>query len=245
METYLRTSPLSVPHQSVLRKSALPVLVGWGLLLACSQVQAVGGIALGATRIIYEQGAKQAALPVRNSNKDTTFLIQSWVDGEDGKKSADFVVTPPLFSLKPASENSVRIIFVGEGAPTDREQVYYFNSKAIPAVDKSTMGSNTLQIAVQSEIKIFLRPEGLSMKVTEAPALLRCQVQGDNLVVTNPSPYYVSLAGSTVGGEQIEGGMVEPKGSLSLPVKGARGEVKLRTINDFGALTEPLPCPAS
>lgn len=242
MKAYLRASPPSASRKFA--PMLLPVLVGWGLLFVCSQVQA-GGIALGATRLIYQQGAKQVSLPVRNSDEDGTFLIQSWVSNEDGKKSTDFVVTPPLFTLKPSFENSVRIIFVGESAPTDREQVYFFNSKAIPAVDKATMGNNTLQIAVQSEIKVFLRPKGLDMNVTEAPASLRCRIQGDKLVVTNPSPYYISLARPTVGGQKIEGGMVAPKGSLSLPAKGARGDVKLSTINDFGAQTEPLLCPAS
>ena len=224
--------------------SVLLGLTGLSLLLI-SFTSSAGGISLGATRLVYMQDAKQVSLPVRNSTKDGVMLIQSWVDDAKGKKSGDFVVTPPLFTLKPSSENAVRVMYVGENAPTDREQLYFFNSKAIPAVDKNTQGKNTLQIAIQSEIKIFLRPNDLAMSAVDAPAALRCKVQGGNLVVTNPSPYYLTLVAPTVGGKKLDGGMVEPKGSLSLPTKGAAGEVRLQTINDFGAQTAPLICPAA
>ncbi|MNF55386.1 putative fimbrial chaperone protein ElfD precursor [compost metagenome] len=215
------------------------------LVFSSVNAYAGGGVALGATRIVYEVGANQVSVPIRNASKDNTFLIQSWVSDKAGKKSADFVVTPPLFTLKSVSESAMRVIYVGEKAPSDREQLYLFSSKAIPAVGKKTLSKNSLHIAVQSEIKLFLRPKGLPMKPHEAPAALRCQLQGDTLVVSNPSPYYVTLLAPVVGGQALSSGMVEPKGSLTLPAKGARGEVKLQTVNDYGAHTNPLLCPAA
>lgn len=234
--------------KSLFEKLYLPAsfkFISAALLLGSTSAYAGGGVALGATRIIYEVGANQVSLPIRNSSKENTFLIQSWVADNGGKKSADFVVTPPLFTLKSASENALRVIYVGENAPVDREQLYLFSSKAIPAVDKKTLSKNSLQIAVQSEIKLFLRPKGLPMKPHEAPAALRCQLQGDALVVSNPSPYYVTLIAPVIGGKKISGGMVDPKGTLTLPAKGARGEITLQTVNDYGAHTNPLRCPAA
>lgn len=232
-------------HYQPASASRLLMLLGCGLSLVCTHAQA-GGVALGATRLVYQQGESQIALPVRNSDEAQAFLIQSWVNDEKGKKSADFVVTPPLFTLQPKSENTLRVIFTGANLPSDRERVYYFNSKAIPAVSKKeVMGKNTLQIAVQSEIKLFLRPKDLPTAPIDAPATLRCNINGDQLVVTNPSPYFVTLTNPTVGGKKIESGMVPPKSALTLPLKGVRGQVMLQTVNDYGAFTAAKVCPAS
>ena len=89
-----------------------------------------GGIALGTTRVIYPQGDKQVSLPVINSSTNNAFLVQSWVANADQSKSSDFILTPPLFVMHPKKENTIRIMYVGPDLPTDRESVFYLNSKA-------------------------------------------------------------------------------------------------------------------
>ena len=66
-----------------------------------------GGIALGSTRVIYPQGSKQVSLPVINSSENNVFLIQSWVANADGSRSADFIITLPLFVIQPKKENKI------------------------------------------------------------------------------------------------------------------------------------------
>ena len=100
-----------------------------------------GGIALGSTRVIYPQGSKQVSLPVINSSENNVFLIQSWVANADGSRSADFIITPPLFVIQPKKENTLRIMYIGPSLPTDRESVFYLNSKAIPSVDKTRLAN--------------------------------------------------------------------------------------------------------
>ncbi|SUH11200.1 fimbrial chaperone protein BcfB [Salmonella enterica subsp. enterica] len=53
-------------------------------------------------------------------------------------------------------------MYVGPSLPTDRESVFYLNSKAIPSVDKNKLTGNSLQIATQSVIKLFIRPKNLA-----------------------------------------------------------------------------------
>ena len=132
------------------------------------------------------------------------------------------MVTPPLFTLTAASENTVRILYVGEKTPSDREQLYLFNSKATPAVDKNPMGKNTLQIAVQSEINIFLRPKNLSIAVTLFTP------QGGNLVVTYPYPYYVTLVAPTVGGGKLTAAWLNPKATWPCPLKALPAKLNSR-----------------
>lgn len=202
-----------------------------------------GGVALGATRVIYPQGEKQVSLPLTNSSENNDFLIQSWVANPDGAKSQDFVITPPLFVIHPKKENTLRIMYVGPGLPEDRESVFYLNSKAIPSVDKSKLASNTLQIATQSVIKLFIRPKRLPTPSVDAPKTLTCQQGGGKVTVNNPSPYYVSLVQFYVGGARLPNSMVAPKNSLTVAVPGGQdGKVSFQTVNDFGANTPTQFC---
>ncbi|WP_322842791.1 fimbria/pilus periplasmic chaperone [Klebsiella sp. RIT-PI-d] len=200
-----------------------------------------GGVALGATRVIYPQGDKQVSLPVNNSSASNVFLIQSWVANADGTKSADFVVTPPLFVIHPKNENVLRIMYVGPALPTDRESVFYLNSKAIPSVDKHKLQGNVLQIATQSVIKLFIRPANLPSSSVDAPAAMRCHLENGHVTLFNPSPYYISLVELYIGNVKQTNTMVPPKGSLILNAPGD-GRVKFETVNDFGADTPSQTC---
>ncbi|HAT4910555.1 TPA: type 1 fimbria chaperone FimC [Serratia marcescens] len=200
-----------------------------------------GGIALGATRVIYPADAKQTSLAVNNSDKQARFLIQTWVENEAGNKTDDFIVTPPLFVSKPASENTLRIIYSGGKLPDDRETLYWLNSKAIPSVNRDDIkGKNVLQIAVLARIKMFVRPAGLAEKSADAPGMLTFSRTGNNLTITNPSPFYVTLVNMTMGGKSVNvaNKMVAPKSSTQLPLfNGASGVFTYQTINDYGAMT--------
>ncbi|MEB4675819.1 fimbria/pilus periplasmic chaperone [Enterobacteriaceae bacterium G50] len=213
----------------------------FALVMAASTINAyAGGISLGATRIIYMLDSKQTSIPLSNSDNKNVFLVQNWVSDANGKKVSDFVVTPPLFSIQPQRENILRIMYVGQPLPTDRETVFYFNSKAVPAIDKEKLKSNMLQIATQSTIKLFMRPQNLPSSSQDAPATLRCQQTSSGVQVSNPSPYYVTLVQLRIGGKQYENTMVAPKGSLTIPE--SRGTAVFQTVNDYGAVTKQQTC---
>lgn len=211
------------------------------LTLMVSSSSWAGGIALGATRVIYPADAKQTSLAINNSDKQARFLIQTWVENEAGNKTDDFIVTPPLFVSKPASENTLRIIYSGGKLPDDRETLYWLNSKAIPSVNREDIkGKNVLQIAVLARIKMFVRPAGLAEKSADAPGMLTFLRNGNNLVITNPSPFYVTLVNMTMGSKSVNvaNKMVAPKSSAQLPLfNGVSGVFTYQTINDYGAVT--------
>ncbi|TBL43429.1 fimbrial chaperone protein FimC [Hafnia alvei] len=213
--------------------------------LCCSSTATAGGISLGATRIIYPLNASQTSLPITNGDKDKVFLIQSWVSTPDDKKSADFVVTPPIFVIQPQKENTIRIMYVGKNPlPTDRESLYYLNSKAIPS-GKSEPGQNTLQIATETTIKLFVRPSDLPIQSINAPQTLRCKLDGGTVKVNNPSPYYVTLVNFTAGGKDLPNTMVAPKSEASIPLSGGPGgTIKFKTVNDYGSKTDEQTCSA-
>lgn len=201
------------------------------------------GVSLGATRVIYPQNAAQTSLSISNTNDSLAFLIQSWVSDSDGKKSADFVMTPPIFVMQPNKENTMRIMYVGKKPlPTDRESLYYLSSKAIPS-GKPSEKKNTLQIATETTIKLFVRPDNLPIKSFDAPATLRCKLNGSTLNVTNPTPFYMTLVNITVGDKTLPNTMVAPKSDAQIPLQGGPGgTVKFRTMNDFGSKTDLQTC---
>lgn len=198
-----------------------------------------GGIAPGATRIIYQQSASQASVAVTNSDAHERYLIQAWVENENGQRAREFVVTPPLFTASPKSENSLRIVYTGKALPKDRETVYWMNIKAIPAVSKESLaGKNTLQLAVLSRIKLFMRPDGLKMNETDSATHLRFHASGSSVTVSNPTPYYQSLVNLTINGKKLKNTMVAPMGKINIPAPGgAAGDIRYQTVNDYGAIT--------
>lgn len=205
-------------------------------------VMAEGGISIQGTRIVYPAEKKQLSVLLRNTSKTDTFLVQSWVTSADGQKTKDFIVTPPLYVSNPENGNTLRLMFRGEKPPQDRETLYYFIAKAIPSVDKKAgEGKNTLILAAANRIKLFLRPAGLSPKISESPAQLTFRKTGSQLEITNPSPYYLTLTEMKAGSKALPVVMVPPKGTtrLGLPA-GSGSTVVYRTINDAGALTPVL-----
>ncbi len=210
-----------------------------GLLLSPIQSFAAGGIALGATRVIYPQDANQTSLPISNSSMSQRFLINSWVEDASGKKDNTFVVTPPLFVSEAKTENTLRIIYAGAPLPKDRESLFYLNVKAIPSLDKNEVaGKNILQLAILSRIKLFVRPDNLPLQSAEAPNKLTFSHADNQVQVTNPTPYYVTMVNISSAGKKTPGLMVAPMTSANLDINGS--QITFQSINDYGALTPSL-----
>lgn len=201
-----------------------------------------GGIMLGGTRIIYPAGQKQVTMSIRNTSDQDAFLVQSWVEQPDEKKSQDFVVTPPLYVSGPGNENTLRVMYVGAPAVTDRETLYYFNAKAIPSMDKKKMeGKNMLMLAAVTRIKMFVRPAGLTPAVDKAPAELTFHRTGNQLRIDNPTPYYLTVVELKAGGAKLPDTMVSPRSSTTRALSSSSaGVVTYRTINDYGAATPEI-----
>lgn len=146
--------------------------------------------------------------------------------------------------LEPGKNSQVKVqaLPAAKSLPQDRESVYYFNLREIPPRSDKT---NTLQIALQTRIKLFYRPASIiptqqqqSNPWQEKLTLTR---QGDHYQVNNPTPYYVTLVdarnskdGKTAMG--FEPLMVAPKSALLLgPSAAALGSTPYLTyINDYG-----------
>jgi len=176
-------------------------LVGLSLLLlSCS---GIAGVEIGGNRVIYDADAKQASISVSNPD-ERPYLIQSWVDKSPEAAVGDdtFITTPPLFRLEPHSQNSVRILHSGKSLPVDRESMMWLSIKSVPSTERDD--ANRLFITVKTVMKLFYRPRGLKGDPATAYEKLNFYRRGEQIYISNPTPYYISLYELVIGGFHVK-----------------------------------------
>jgi P pilus assembly chaperone PapD len=214
------------------------------LLLGLNQ-SATAAVGLDRTRVIFDGGKDATSVNITNNNTQLPYLAQGWIEDEAGQKiTSPLIVLPPVQRLEPGKQSQVKVqaLPAAKALPQDRETVYYFNLREIPPRSDKP---NTLQIALQTRIKLFYRPQAiaptqqdLSNPWQEKLTLTR---EGDRYRVNNPTPYYVTLvdARSSKEGKTVEGFepvMVPPRGALVLgPAARSFGNTPyLAYVNDYG-----------
>ncbi|MGX1960594.1 fimbria/pilus periplasmic chaperone [Serratia proteamaculans] len=224
----------------VINKQSLTTAALLGALLA---PQAQAAIALDRTRVIFDGSQNSVSLNISNQNKQLPYLAQAWLEDPQGNKvQSPLVVLPPVQRVEPGKPSQVKIqaLPAAKQLPQDRETLYYFNLREIPPKSDKP---NTLQIALQTRIKLFYRPAAIAPQQNAAPwqEQLTLTRQGDKYQVNNPTPYYITLidAGSKKGAEGAKGFeplMVPPLGNVSLGVSAAAlgSRPVLTYINDYG-----------
>lgn len=213
------------------------------LLTALVSQQCQAAIALDRTRVIFDGAQKSVSLDISNQNKQLPYLAQGWLEDEKGNKiTSPLTILPPVQRIEPGKPSQIKIqaLPAVRQLPQSRETVYYFNLREIPP--KSTK-PNTLQIALQTRIKLFYRPAAVAVDKSAPPPQeqLTLSRQGDRYTISNPTPYYVTLvdAGSrkdAPGVKDFEPVMLPPMGALPLSVSaaGLGSSPVLTYVDDYG-----------
>lgn len=204
-------------------------------LLPLTFMTANAGVIIGGTRVIFEGAKKETTINITNPDS-TPYLIQSWIDMQDGVSGkAPFIITPPLYRLDGGQNNLERIVMTGS-LPQAQESLFWLNIKAIPSASKQM---NALQIAVKTRIKLIYRPEGLRASTPEEQAnKLTWQQSGNAIQVNNPTPYVINFNEITLGGRKLDDvTYVLPGASarFSLPEGVSGHSLTFKVINDYGS----------
>lgn len=204
-------------------------------LLPLTLTTANAGVIIGGTRVIFEGAKKEATINITNPD-NTPYLIQSWIDMQDGVSGkTPFIITPPLYRLDGGQKNLERIVMTGF-LPQEQESLFWLNIKAIPSASKQM---NALQIAVKTRIKLIYRPEGLRASTPEEQATkLTWQQSGNAIQVNNPTPYVINFNEITLGGRKLDDvTYVLPGASarFSLPEGVSGHSLTFKVINDYGS----------
>ena len=216
------------------------------VLLMLSQTGNVNAaIGLDRTRVVFDGSKDAASMTITNNNTQLPYLAQGWIEDEQGNKiTSPLIVLPPVQRLEPGKKSQVKVqaLPAVKSLPQDRETVYYFNLReSPPRSDKA----NSLQIALQTRIKLFYRPASIVPSQQERSDPWQKQLiltrEADDFQVNNPTPYYITLidARSSKEGKTSPGFeplMVPPKGTLKLGVSAAALGSKpwLTYVNDYG-----------
>lgn len=215
-----------------------------------SDAQAVQrGLSINQSRVIFPAASSGVSVTLRNYS-DRPWLARALVlTAPDGVQDTHFMMTPPLFRLEPDSKGMVRVLRRGNAVlPDDRESVFYLSFLAIPPSQKTETGekptvSAQVTVGIDMVIKLFYRPDGLTLEPPQAAQMLTVSRQKDGIRITNPTPYYqtlvsLSLDGAPAALSGVES-MIAPFSSLSYPIAGHPREARWSVMNDYGG-TSPI-----
>lgn len=201
------------------------------------------GVTINTTRVIFPGNQDNTVIQLTNSGEIPS-LVQSWADEGDinsspETSSAPFMVVPPVTRIAGGGGQQLKIRVLTNSLPRDRESVFYLNVVDIPA--KTTTTGNTLQFALRTRIKLFYRPDDLSLPPDAVPEQISASLSGETLILKNPAPYYFTLSALVSGGDNtpshISTVMLAPYSESRVAYTGqlSAGEsVTLISINDKG-----------
>lgn len=210
------------------------------------------------TRVIYPAAEREITVQLKN-NGEHPALVQAWIDGGDpnispSEAKSPFLVTPPLVRINPRKGQALRIAYMHDPLPNDRESVFWLNVLDIPpSAKKNEEGQNKIQVAIRTRLKIFFRPDGLKGNAGGSAENLDWELvssrSGNVIRAINSSPFHVTIADVklVVNGKSARntvGGMIPPFGSYDFPVSGSidanfnKGEIGFRWVSDFGGIFE-------
>lgn len=210
------------------------------------------GVVIGGTRIIYPSDQAEVQVALKNKDNDKRYLVQNWVSNIDDSK-APFIITPPIYKLEESRQTLLHVVYTGnkDALPQDRESLFLMNVKSVSAIPENLRSSNTLQFAIKNKMKLFYRPATLDNNAAKSAwTLLQFRRLQTQLVVKNPTPFYVTFGQLTLGGQPISPSthqkapsaltmMVAPFSEQSFVIPAsAKGQLVWTAINDFGSETE-------
>ncbi|MCW9445973.1 fimbria/pilus periplasmic chaperone [Klebsiella oxytoca] len=214
-----------------------------GLLLA---VETHAALSIDRIRIIYPENKDAITLSVENKSKKKPYLAQTWLENDKFEKIASpLIVLPPIQRVDPENKTQVKIKKLPDALnlPKDRESIFYFNIREIPPASDN---ANTLQIALQTRIKLFYRPTTLQKEVGDKNlwSNLKLEKRGESFILINPTPYFITVSALKVdevlfSKNNYEPVMVYPKSSDNLGVKVSKipSSIIVSYINDYGGVS--------
>lgn len=198
----------------------------------------LAGMLASSTRVIFQEGQSRKALLLANTN-DYPVLVQVWVDdgensGVPGEDKYPFVALPAIFTADAQSRSNLEIIYNGTPLPSDRESVFWLNLYENPAIKTADSDKNKVLMAMNTQMKIFYRPAGLTDPLSKRLEALTFSYreQDGRVTVTarNPTPYYLSLSSlSLTDGNKrypavsVPDMMISPSGEKTYVIDAASG----------------------
>lgn len=219
------------------------------MLMVTSTHYAYASIVISGTRLIYPGKEKEVSITLSNSG-DAPVLMQAWLDnGNELSPPQDidshFFMTPPLARIDEGKSLSLRVFKTDSVAdlPNDRESLFYLNILDIPPDNNTKKADGAeVQFTVRSRIKFFYRPDGLSGSANNAPENLVFKKNNGEIIIENPSPYYINLSAVSAGDNKnsvnlLTYEIIKPFSSIQIKrVEDSFDYIYYESINDLGGI---------
>lgn len=228
------------------------------------------GIVLQGTRVIYPESAKSGITFNVTNRTMQAYLLQSrilpWraiapkdIDGsrkidmpgnvesvKNETESVPFIVLPPLTRFETDETLTLHIRSIKNSLPSDRESVFMLALKAIPGQEsknnQSEVTGTKMMLALQNNIKLFYRPNGLEhLDAASRAEQLSFSINQGHINIKNSSPYFITLSQLMLGDVELlseNQRMIEPFGSAIYAIKGSADRVvSWQILDDDGLMT--------
>ena len=192
------------------------------------------------TRLIYLGQDREASINVVNRSGEET-VMQSWVSDPQGGDDIPFAIVQPLTLLPPQGHQMLRVLYAGQGLPTDRESMFWLNILEIP---RKSEHADSMQFAIRQRLKLFYRPTGLQGSTSDAVRDLQWHRHSQRIEISNRSAFHLSLVDLALEGPGLHQPLtdyvlLQPGASITLdthsPVP-AGSRVAFTEIADSGLL---------
>lgn len=195
------------------------------------------GFGLETTRVIYTEKDRNQSVVAFNTDKNVSYLAQSWIQNEQGKISPDFIATPPLLKLRPEQKNSIQLTKNAE-LSSEKESLYWLNVKFVAPISNSNT-ENMLKYSMTHKIKLIYRPNVLAqLFFDEEVKKLTSEIQKNQLILNNPTAFYINIAEIKVDGKLLNSpSYIAPHSKVNIAL-GFNGQPQSKTeityIDDYG-----------
>ncbi|KAA1194939.1 molecular chaperone [Photorhabdus heterorhabditis] len=193
------------------------------------------GLSFSPMQLSYVAKDSPSGVTLSMTNHTTqNYLVQGFVSPMDpdtgrfdtqAEQVPPFIVLPPLKRVEAGEKFSFRIRQLGGQLPPDRESAFVVSLRAIPGVAVPDMGEperqngkdSQVQVALQMNIRLFYHPQGVPARDNATVAKqVKFSLQGAQLRVENPTPYFLTFSVLKVGSQQADDrtrqAIVPPKG---------------------------------
>lgn len=215
-------------------------------LCLCVSPLSNAAVNLDRTRIVFPENDKASSLTIENQSKSLPYLALAWVEDREGRKEdSHFMVLPPIQRIEPGTSSQVRIVKqpATQQLPNDRETLFFFNLREVPPKSENRKEERSvMQVAMQSRIKLFWRPETIRKKAGDnAEIRLTVTLSGRTMTLKNPTPYFTTLAWLSNNGKTMLPGfdslMISPFETRTLTLsEPEESGYSIGYIDDYGAL---------
>lgn len=224
------------------KKNALGKWMWWLLLFLTYPAVAV--VNVEKTRVIFNHGEMVALVGLINSGETPT-LVQLWVDDGDIFSSPEnaktpVIALPPVFRLHPGELKDVKLQLISsDNIPSNKESLYWLNIYQIPPKKISPDTDKRVILPLRIRIKVFFRPVNVAPPQQVDGEKLQFRLNTKNhkvMILSNPTPWYMTLSSIKTGNEKSDGMMLAPGEEKNVTLERAvkSGPVQYEIINDSG-----------